>query len=756
VNDAQLQLNAENEFATLSRDRPIVNMVFHGPWNWLFAKMLAEYTDSRYHVLPSVFPIEGCDIYQYWRPASTRAIRELSVLPAEHPFHSRGIHMVHDSPNDKARANTMPRIKGIHKFAKVLCTSKEQFDFYSKYNAACEYVPLGSFPEFYTVKSKVNTSEKLRIGFTARLYPDQVKGEATLIEVAALLDVRKFEFVILSPNASMVERALRLKGFTVHSQATASFIDAFNKIDVQLILSKHEGTPLPLIESMARGNTVLSTRVGEAPVLLSAGCLARTPGEFCRVLNAIERDRSILERYRRENPAKVANRTIQTFIDSNVKMWDELCPISHNQTSTRVFIIGGGPSVNDVDLSIIKDSPVIVVNKAIDLVDMPDHFITMDYSFFSKIDVSPAEIAKRATRCHFVVNADADSLVLNDGVYTDTRHNLKYEGLENYEIISAAGSDSFKLDGFSHGENSGFCAVQYAIRQGFRDIVLIGFDLQTKGAKTHFHSAYRNNAKKVKADLARYAESFGAALTRLKSEAPHITIRTLTPSALEKYVEKIEVHDLKPKLMIVGYYTKDARYTAHADRLKASLDSLNLEYDVIGISPLGDWQTNTRYKAKFMLEMLTKHVGRNLLYVDCDAIVHSKPTLFDDYDCDIAVRWQDFEWRKNECLSGTIFMANNDRTRELCRRWQKANTAEGQHPTSFEQWNLGQVIQSMRDAGELIDRNLPPEYTMIFDSMREMYPDVKPVIEHLQASREVRAEVRRPKSNIRRRPARYK
>ncbi len=41
----------------------------------------------------------------------------------------------------------------------------------------------------------------------------------------------------------------------------------------------------------------------------------------------------------------------------------------------------------------------------------------------------------------------------------------------------------------------------------------------------------------------------------------------------------------------------------------------------------------------------------------------------------------------------------------------------------------------MRKEGKIRDANLPPEYTMIFDSMRSMYPNVKPVIEHFQASR---------------------
>jgi len=35
----------------------------------------------------------------------------------------------------------------------------------------------------------------------------------------------------------------------------------------------------------------------------------------------------------------------------------------------------------------------------------------------------------------------------------------------------------------------------------------------------------------------------------------------------------------------------------------------------------------------------------------------------------------------------------------------------------------------------LIYSNLPPEYTFVFDHTKKLYPNIKPVIEHFQASR---------------------
>jgi hypothetical protein len=195
------------------------------------------------------------------------------------------------------------------------------------------------------------------------------------------------------------------------------------------------------------------------------------------------------------------------------------------------------------------------------------------------------------------------------------------------------------------------------------------------------------------------------------------------------------------KYVIISFYTINTPYENEAKKLVESLHKLNVSYDVVGVPNLGSWQANTRYKAKFVEDMLEKHIGKSLVYVDSDAIVHSNPILFETLNCDVAVRWQDFRWIKNECLSGTIYLANNEKTRELCKRWQITNHREGPHAKTFEQWNLGKVIEAMRNEGKIKDVNLPPEYTMIFDSMRSMYPNIKPVIEHFQASRKLRNKV---------------
>ena len=205
-----------------------------------------------------------------------------------------------------------------------------------------------------------------------------------------------------------------------------------------------------------------------------------------------------------------------------------------------------------------------------------------------------------------------------------------------------------------------------------------------------------------------------------------------TPKQEVRPVEQMKNVDI-PNLIVVGYYTLGTPYAEEAKKLITSCKNLSLEHDIVGVSSMGNWQANTRYKARFMLDMLAKHSSKRLLYVDCDAVIHKKPVLFADYSADIAIRYQDFLYRKNECLSGTIYMENNLKTKRLCEKWLETNKQSDQKV--LEQVNLGKIIEEMQKSDGLVFKNLPPEYTFIFDSMRKIYPDAVPVIEHFQASR---------------------
>lgn len=193
---------------------------------------------------------------------------------------------------------------------------------------------------------------------------------------------------------------------------------------------------------------------------------------------------------------------------------------------------------------------------------------------------------------------------------------------------------------------------------------------------------------------------------------------------------------MSPQFLVIAYYTENTSYQSLAEKLKKSLQNFGLPHHIEAIRDQGSWEKNTHYKAYFIKKCLEDR-NQDLLYVDVDAIFKSYPSLIQSLSCDIAYRTEDFRWRKDEALSGTIFLRNNDKIKRFVDRWIEINErtpAERMKPETWEQKNM-QTAQ--REFTDLIYYNLPPEYTYIFDHTRTMYPKITPVIEHYQESRNV-------------------
>jgi hypothetical protein len=447
--------------------------------------------------------------------------------------------------------------------------------------------------------------------------------------------------------------------------------------------------------------------------------------------------------------------------------------IGDAKRSDTVFIVGGGPSLGGFNFKSLENFDTIVINKAVEYVPNPTYFITMDYSYLSKTDHWIADYSKRGISTVFIANMTAN-LAKKEGIYVDTKFNMRYTKLgefnyviESKHVIDRKNGFGKTLGDFAHGDNSGFCAIQLALLLGYEKIYLLGFDMKVddRGTRTHFHDGYKGSSS-IRKRITAYAENMRYAF-RLSKETDKI-ISCSRESTLNQYIkfenysevkaqtpvqesniqegntqedmEQVKIKGLS-NLIIVGYYTVNTPYQNEAQKLINSCKRLGLNHDIVGVENLGSWQSNTRYKAKFMGDMLLKHPDKRLLYVDCDAVVHRLPDLFISYSADVAVRFQDFKWRKNECLSGTIYMENNLKTRKLCEVWGKINKGEGPQAKTFEQWNLGAAIEQLAKSDGLVCKNLPPEYTFIFDSMRKMYPNAVPVIEHFQASRKYKNKV---------------
>jgi hypothetical protein len=207
---------------------------------------------------------------------------------------------------------------------------------------------------------------------------------------------------------------------------------------------------------------------------------------------------------------------------------------------------------------------------------------------------------------------------------------------------------------------------------------------------------------------------------------------------------------MSPQFLVIAYYTENSSYEALAGNLKKTLQNFSIPFYIEAIKDLGSWEANTHYKSHFIKKCLNDR-NQDLLYVDVDALFKQYPELIPTLDCDIAYRTQDFRWRADEALSGTIFLKNNDRIKKFVNRWielNEATPAERMKPETWEQKNMQRAQREMTD---LSYYNLPPEYTFIYDHMKMMYPGTSPVIEHYQESRNVHKNMNQnPSFRIRR------
>jgi len=192
---------------------------------------------------------------------------------------------------------------------------------------------------------------------------------------------------------------------------------------------------------------------------------------------------------------------------------------------------------------------------------------------------------------------------------------------------------------------------------------------------------------------------------------------------------------VSPKYLVIAYTTTGDKYEQLSESLKESCSRFSIPFFLGKIQSLGSWEKNTHYKAQFIQECLNKFYIPYLVYVDVDATFRRYPDLFDTLDADIAFRTENFKWRSNEPLSGTVFLKNTDEVKSFVSTWINVNSkipAIRKNPETWEQYNMKRALDNHIN---LSYYNLPPEYTFIFDHTKILYPHIEPVILHGQASR---------------------
>ena len=176
--------------------------------------------------------------------------------------------------------------------------------------------------------------------------------------------------------------------------------------------------------------------------------------------------------------------------------------------------------------------------------------------------------------------------------------------------------------------------------------------------------------------------------------------------------------------IFVSFATTD--YEAHLGRLCASLAQFNLANSISAIGEDMPWHKAQALKPTHVWAALMRFPGHPIVWIDADAIIRKRPTLFfelgGDDSFDICAH---FYRAGRELLSGTVYFRNTLRVRNLVEMWAARCTAS---PSVWDQQQLQRLVEQQ----EVIVKPLPPSYVQIHDTMKDIG---EPVIEHFQESR---------------------
>ena len=203
--------------------------------------------------------------------------------------------------------------------------------------------------------------------------------------------------------------------------------------------------------------------------------------------------------------------------------------------------------------------------------------------------------------------------------------------------------------------------------------------------------------------------------------------------------------------VVCGFYTENTVYEEIATKyLLTSSKELGLDYDVVSVPNLGNWQRNTSYKATFALEMLKKHPDKNIILLDADARIESVPILFDNIPEHyiVAAHYLDHQlWfhrasPSKEFLSGTLFLRNTKQTYDMVQMWiDKCKIGK-----EWEQRVLAQIIKQFN----FPIYHLPVEYCWLHTlpaGRPHPLKDEGVVIRHFQASRWTKQQINKKENH---------
>jgi len=200
----------------------------------------------------------------------------------------------------------------------------------------------------------------------------------------------------------------------------------------------------------------------------------------------------------------------------------------------RIFVIGGGPSLQNFDFNLLKDEKTMAVNYAVQHVPNPTYFVTAD-----------SGVIQRAVENNFWGLEETTKVVImgrEHPRYRNVKHFLKHYDVQLAPYRTDTGFLGFDYSHFVTGKNTGFCAFQYAVLLRFKEIYLLGFDMgRGENKRKYFYTEGRGTSSPFDMFLGHFIQG----IKRLKSERRDQKVFLGSkPSKLEPYLEYVDVEGL--------------------------------------------------------------------------------------------------------------------------------------------------------------------------------------------------------------------
>lgn len=183
-------------------------------------------------------------------------------------------------------------------------------------------------------------------------------------------------------------------------------------------------------------------------------------------------------------------------------------------------------------------------------------------------------------------------------------------------------------------------------------------------------------------------------------------------------------------------FTTNEFYRKQSERLEASLTKYGIPYQIERLDHPGSWHKAVSMKPAFIKRMLEETTLDGVLYLDADAevVAHLPMSVFDGVDIGFT-SFQRSSSHPPEMLTGTMFFRKSQEVIDFVSAWIE-RVPIWEHSQTPEQDALKQTFADLKPMLALMSMGYA--WTYIHDDFKELFPDVKPLILHYQASREYR------------------